>query len=165
MPPDPILNLIFIRLHELIYTWLINNVINRRHLIKCLLISILLGFCFSELVLFFPSLKPFFGAVKKPGALCFCFVGLWLRVGVGVGDGETACPPLLASSGPSGGARLCGRCRLGMVGCGSHPVEGRSAFLAHQGSSARAVPSLSKSQEKAAESSPIGEPFISLFLQ
>lgn len=53
MPPDPVLNLIFIGLHELIHTWLINNVINRRHLIKWLLISILLGFCFLELVLFF----------------------------------------------------------------------------------------------------------------
>lgn len=123
------------------------------------------GVLFFRASTFFSCLKPFFGAVKKPGALCFCFVGLWLRVGVGAGDGKTACPPLLASSGPSGGARLCGRCRLGMVGCGSHPVEGRSAFLAHQGSSARAVPSLSKAQAKAAESSPIGEPFISLFLQ
>ena len=81
---------------------------------------------------------------------------------VAAGRGEMACPPLPASAGPSGGARLCGRRRLGMVGCGSHPAEGQERpGLQREARPQR--PPLLQAGEETAESSPIGEPFISLF--
>lgn len=79
--------------------------------------------------------------------------------------GDGLFPSASLRTGPSGGARLCGRRRLGMVGRGSHPAEGRRVLLAHREARPEWPPLLPQYGEEAAESSPIGEPFISLFLQ
>lgn len=78
-----------------------------------------------------PSLEYFLRAREKAQGFVLLFCGV---VAARCG-GKMARPPPSASAGPSGGARLCGRRRLGKVGCGSHPAGGASAFLAHRGSS------------------------------
>lgn len=118
---------------------------------------------FVESEIFFQVSKYFPKAPKKnPGALFFFFVVLWVGLG---GRQPDPPPPLPTSSSPSGGARLCGRRRLGMVGWGSQRTEGRSAFSGWLGKLHQRGPPLPLAREQAMKGSPIGELFKSLFLQ
>ena len=95
--------------------------------------------------------------VKKPRALCFCAVGLWLQVG------ERWPVPLCQPPRALREAPDCvGGVAWGWWGVAPTRLRGRSV-RACRGKLGRSAPPLLQAGEETAESSPIGEPFISLF--
>lgn len=94
--------------------------------------------------------------VKKPRALCFCAVGLWLQVGKRW-PVPLCQPPRALREAPD----CVGGVAWGWWGVAPTRLRAGASRLA-EGSSA-AAPPLLQAGEETAESSPIGEPFISLF--
>ena len=98
--------------------------------------------------------------MKKPRVLCFCFVGLWLPVVGGRWPVPLRQPPQALQEAPD----CVGGVAWGRWAAAPTRLRAREAPSWLTGE-AQWPPPLLQAGEEAVESSPIGEPFISLFLQ